>query len=149
MNKRNMVIVLALLIVMVIGSTFLFVGQTPEKTAPQSNEKGTEKVVEQAPAIVLKDLDGNEVNVTYFEGEKVYVKFWASWCSICLAGMEELNQLAGMDNDFKIITIVAPGHNGEQKKDDFIPWFKSLDYDNIQAFLEDTKAETKAYNVRT
>ena len=44
-------------------------------------------------------------------GEKVYVKYWASWCSICLAGLDELNTLAAQDNDFKVITIVSPDYN--------------------------------------
>ncbi len=90
----------------------------------------------------------NELDLTAFKGEKVYVKFWASWCSICLAGMDELDQLAGQDNDFKVITIVAPGINGEQEKADFIQWFKGLEYKNIQVLFDETGELTKAYGIR-
>ena len=36
-------------------------------------------------SIQLEDLEGNEVTLADYEGKNVYVKFWASWCPICLA----------------------------------------------------------------
>lgn len=71
----------------------------------------------------LMDTKGNIVKLSDLKGEKVYVKFWASWCSICLAGLEEVDTLAAQDNGFKVISIVSPGSNGEQSKEDFIKWF--------------------------
>lgn len=75
----------------------------------------------------LEDINGETVNLGDFEGENVYVKFWASWCSICLAGLEEVNALASESTDFEVLTIVAPGYNNEKDKDDFIKWYKGVD----------------------
>ena len=56
----------------------------------------------------------------------MYVKYWASWCSICLAGLDEIDELSTQKKDFKVITIVNPNYKGEQSPKDFIKWFKGL-----------------------
>ncbi|WP_432355814.1 redoxin family protein [Sporosarcina sp. A2] len=78
----------------------------------------------------LEDLDGKTVNLADYEGKNVYVKFWASWCPICLAGLEEVNALATEDTDFEVLTVVAPGYNNEKKKDAFVKWYKGVE--NVQ-----------------
>lgn len=156
MNKKITRILIGLgLAVALIGGAALIGGKPTTPMMPNETVKeaamaevNTEMKTEMAPAIKLLDLDGNEVDVAALKGEKVYVKFWASWCSICLAGMDELNQLAAQDNGFKVITIVSPGINGEQEKADFVQWFKSLEYKNIQVLLDETGEVTKAYGVR-
>lgn len=101
-----------------------------------------------APAFELMDVTGTTQSLEDLKGQKVYVKFWASWCSICLAGMDELDQLSAEENGFKVITIVAPGFNGEQNREDFIQWFKGIDAKNITVLLDDDGAVTRAYGVR-
>lgn len=88
-----------------------------------------------APPFELVDVKGNEVSLAGFAGQKVYVKYWASWCPICLAGMDELNTLAGEDNDFKIVTIVSPNFKGEMSEADFKEWFQGLQADGTAANL--------------
>lgn len=101
-----------------------------------------------APAFELMDVGGTTQSLADLKGQKVYVKFWASWCSICLAGMDELDQLSAEENGFKVITIVAPGFNGEQDRGDFVQWFKGIDTKNITVLLDDGGAVTRAYGVR-
>lgn len=96
----------------------------------------------------LLNLKGEEISLSSFKGEKVYLKFWASWCSICLAGLDDLNQLSGSSEDFKVITIVSPDYNGEQSKEDFITWFESLDYNNIEVLFDENGTITKEFGVR-
>jgi thiol-disulfide isomerase/thioredoxin len=113
-----------------------------EDTAMMTNE-GPD-----APVFALTSLKGEQVALEALKGDKVYVKFWASWCSVCLAGMEELDMLAAEATDFKVYTIVAPGHNGEQDKEDFITWFKELGYENIEVLFDETGEIQKAYGLR-
>ena len=90
-----------------------------------------------APQFELNDLDGNVVAMEDLVGEKVYIKYWASWCSICLAGLEELNTLAKEDNDFKVISIVSPGYKGEMSTEKFKQWFDSLPADQLTVLLDE------------
>ncbi|SDW03918.1 redoxin family protein [Paenibacillus sp. CF384] len=105
-----------------------------------------------APKFDLKDLDGNQVTLAGLAGQKVYVKYWASWCPICLAGMDDLDTLAGQTNDFKVITIVSPDYNGEQSASDFTAWFKGLQTENtathVTVLLDEGGKWAKAFGVR-
>lgn len=101
-----------------------------------------------APDFQLKDKDGKEFALSDQKGKKVYVKFWASWCSICLAGLEDLNTLAGEEGDFEIVTIVSPDKNGEKRREDFIKWFDSLGYSNIKVLFDETGDVTESYGIR-
>ncbi|MCS7460470.1 redoxin domain-containing protein [Paenibacillus doosanensis] len=109
---------------------------------------GTNNPGQPAPAFELKDLKGNTVSLAELKGQKVYVKFWASWCPICLAGLDELNQLSGQDNGYKVLTIVSPGYNGEQSAADFAAWFSKRGYDNIEVLLDDGGTWAKKFGVR-
>lgn len=100
-----------------------------------------------AKDFTLKDLNGSDITLSNLKGEKVYVKFWASWCSICLAGLDEIDMLAGED-EIRVITIVSPGHNGEKNTEDFKEWFASRGTKNLEVLLDEGGAVTKAYGVR-
>ncbi|WP_438349334.1 redoxin family protein [Paenibacillus sp. FA6] len=102
-----------------------------------------------APMFDLKDLNGNEVALADLAGDKVYVKYWASWCSICLAGLDELNTLSAQDNDFKVISIVSPDFNGEQSTEDFTKWFKKQTSDqDITVLIDENGKWAKQFGVR-
>ncbi|GKV66582.1 MULTISPECIES: redoxin family protein [unclassified Sporosarcina] len=112
-----------------------------------SQSSGSEK--DSASEITLNTIDGKSVSLADYEGEKVYVKFWASWCSICLAGLEEVNALAGEDNDFEVLTVVAPDYNNEMEKEDFIVWFKGLTgVNDLPVLLNDGGSLAKEFNVK-
>lgn len=100
------------------------------------------------PDFELMDLEGNIHKLSDYKGGKLYVKFWASWCSICLAGMDELDILSGEMNEFETITIVSPNANGEMSEADFKEWFKGLETENIKVLLDIDGEITKAYGVR-
>ncbi|MFF2093935.1 TlpA family protein disulfide reductase [Paenibacillus sp. NPDC058174] len=101
-----------------------------------------------APSFSLSDLNGNEIQLADFKGQKVYVKYWASWCSICLAGLEDLNTLAGQKNDFRVITIVTPNYKGEKSAKDFMEWFTKQPYSNITVLLDENGVWAKQYGLR-
>lgn len=101
-----------------------------------------------APDFRLVDLEGNTHQLSEYAGEKVYIKFWASWCSICLAGMNELNTLAGEEPDFEVLTIVSPGSNAEKSSDSFAKWFEGVDNtSNIQVLLDEGGPAFDEYGV--
>ncbi|MBB6022341.1 peptide methionine sulfoxide reductase msrA/msrB [Paenibacillus sp. JGP012] len=103
---------------------------------------------EAAPQFELHDLAGNPVGLADVQGKKVYVKYWASWCSICLAGLEDLNTLAGQKHDFQVITIVTPGYKGEKNSEAFTEWFNRQPYKNLTVLLDEKGLWAKEFGVR-
>ncbi|AGO16305.1 phosphoribosylformylglycinamidine synthase [Glaesserella parasuis ZJ0906] len=66
--------------------------------------------------IQFKDLDNNIVSLEKYKGKNVYVKMWASWCPICLAGLAEIDDLSADQNkNFEVITIVSPDKKGKNQ----------------------------------
>ena len=86
--------------------------------------------------VQLKDINNKPVSLDKYKGKKVYIKVWASWCPICLSGLNEINSLSADKNkNFTVITIVSPGLKGEKPTDKFIQWYKGLNYKNITVLL--------------
>ncbi|MDD2458725.1 MAG: TlpA disulfide reductase family protein, partial [Eubacteriales bacterium] len=57
----------------------------------------------------LPDVQGQTVSLTDFKGQKVYLKFWATWCPICLSGLADfsaLSQEASASQDSVVLSIV-------------------------------------------
>jgi len=69
-----------------------------------SSEKTGEQSAIVASQIKLTDLEGNEVDLTEFEGKTIFVNFWATWCRPCIQEMPSIAalqaQLAGKNIEF-------------------------------------------------
>lgn len=98
--------------------------------------------------VVLTDFDGNPYRIEDFVGQKVYAKFWASWCKVCEETLPELNEFAKDVNGYEFVTVVAPGIAGEMEKEEFIEWFKSKGVDNIKVVFDETGDFIKKYNIK-
>lgn len=97
--------------------------------------------------VTLKDLNGMSYSFGK-DGKPTYVKFWASWCPICLSGLEDIDNLSKEKKDFEVVTVVSPGLVGEKKTEDFKKWYKSLEYKNIKVLLDEKGELSKMLNVR-
>lgn len=118
-------------------------------SAPQTTENGkttsnVEKMDKQATMqdgtaidFSLKGVDGKTYSLSDFKGKKVYLKFWASWCPICLAGLEEIDQFAKeAPEDVVILSVVSPNQKGELSEEEFKKWYKELGYANLPVLLD-------------
>lgn len=116
-----------------------------------SSKETTSLMNEGNPAIDFELMDTNGIlyKLSDFEGKKVYIKFWASWCPICLSGLESLNQLSNEDKDFTVLTIVSPNYKNEKKTEDFIKWFKGLDnVSHLVVLLDEDGIVAQEYGLR-
>ncbi|HVM74210.1 MAG TPA: TlpA disulfide reductase family protein [Candidatus Saccharimonadales bacterium] len=50
-----------------------------------------------APALKLKDLDGNDVALSDLKGKVVFINFWATWCGPC---QDEIPTLINLQNQY-------------------------------------------------
>ncbi len=152
--NRNMIAAVAVIAALAIAGIYLNVLKNQERApsmtvdGPPASEDVMMNKGNPAPAFELMDVQGTTYSLADFKGQRVYVKFWASWCSICLAGMDEIDRLSAEDNGFKVITIVSPDFNGEQSRGDFIQWFKGIDKENLTVLLDEGGDVTRAYGVR-
>ena len=109
----------------------------PMEETTMTEEENTEAAKDNFMDVTMLDIDGNEWNLAQLD-QKAVVKVWASWCSICLSGMDEYNTFSAEYSGAKVLTVVSPGLYGEQSKEDFIEWFRSLDdYKDIVVIMDE------------
>ncbi len=130
-----------------------------EEVVSSETEKKEEEVVEEdksellnegelALDFELEDIDGNMVSLKELRGSKVYLKFWASWCPVCVSGLDKLDELFATEKDFLAYTIVMPGLNGEMDKEEFMEWFNELGHDNIKILFDTSGEVARQYKLR-
>ncbi|HEQ8620844.1 TPA: TlpA family protein disulfide reductase [Streptococcus pyogenes] len=118
--------------------------------ADKSSDKKMTNDGPMAPDFELKGIDGKTYCLSEFKGKKVYLKFWASWCSICLSTLADTEDLAKMsDKDYVVLTVVSPGHQGEKSEADFKKWFQGTDYKDLPVLLDPDGKLLEAYGVRS
>ncbi|PHD73940.1 alkyl hydroperoxide reductase [Bacillus sp. AFS043905] len=78
------------------------------------------KIGAKAPNFSLKTLDGNQVELSDYEGKKVMLNFWATWCPPCKKEMPDMEKYT------------------QQAGDDVVVLAVNIDPENdVQAFVED------------
>ena len=98
--------------------------------------------------IILDDMAGEQFKLSDQTGKPVYVKFWASWCPVCLQSLPELEQLAADQADFEVITVVSPGHGKEMNTAEFRKWFDNLDSNNFRVLLDEGGKYAQKFGIR-
>lgn len=112
-------------------------GKMSEQKTENEDSMNGKMEMDNVSDFTFKTLDGKEVSLADYKGKKIYVKFWASWCPICLAGLADINQLADMPpKDAVVLTVVAPGVNREKSLEDFKEWFSGLEYKTLPVLVD-------------
>ena len=103
---------------------------------PMAEEAVSEDEAMEEKSMIVYTFDGKEVNL--LDGNRTYVKAWASWCSVCLAGLGEVDELSASETDFRVVTVVSPNEFGEQNEEDFKAWWAGLEseYPNIEVLMD-------------
>jgi len=118
MNKPLVVRPWFLLLIAMIISGFLAAFFFNEKLLAKTDSRGMERlfssmsVIKIPPTkdpvrINLKDLNGNNISLSDFNGKIVFLNFWTTWCPTCrieMPSMEKLHQKL-KNKDFAMVTI--------------------------------------------
>ncbi|OGT25367.1 MAG: hypothetical protein A2Z17_04700 [Gammaproteobacteria bacterium RBG_16_66_13] len=91
------------------GLSFRTVTLTAAATGPAP------KVGSPAPDFTVKLLDGQTVELADYQGEVVWINFWATWCPPCRAEMPDIQEVfeTYRDQGLRVIALSI----GEQRSD--------------------------------
>ncbi len=78
------------------------------------------------------------------------VKFWASWCPLCLATLQESDAWAKQYPNMNVVSVVSPGHLSEKSPQDFQTWYTVLakDYANLPVLMDNNGKLIKQFGVQ-
>ncbi|MFC0819855.1 bifunctional peptide-methionine (S)-S-oxide reductase MsrA/peptide-methionine (R)-S-oxide reductase MsrB [Moraxella marmotae] len=77
------------------------------------------------------------------------IKFWASWCPLCLSELGHTEQWAS-DERFKaanLITVASPDFLGEKEDGEFQTWYQGLDYPNLPVLVDAGGSIAQSLNI--
>ncbi len=106
---RKQLLSLITSLIIIVGIWTLVGGFTTE-TIHAETEVGVE-IGMKAPDFTINNVNGNEVSLSDYQGTKVFLNFWASWCPPCKEEMPAIQKLNKNYDDIKVITI----NSGENK----------------------------------
>lgn len=134
------------------GDTKMVIKTDSKMNTDNNTNKSTDNNMDKKMQIDfnLQDVKGKETILSDYYGKKIYIKFWSTWCPICLGGLEELQKFSEdkMKADEVIVfTIVSPGSKGEMSADDFKKWFKAQGY-KFTVLLDEGGEIADKYGIR-
>lgn len=70
-------------------------------------DMGRVKMGSPAPDFTIPDMAGNKVTLSSFKGKYVFIDFWASWCSPCIAQIPHLKEINDQfkDKNFLLLAV--------------------------------------------
>ena len=98
----------------------------------------------------LMDTSGNSHTLSDYLDKKIYIKFWATWCSVCLSGLEEFEEFKNevLENKNTIVfSVISPGTKSEMSAEEFKKWFGERGY-GFTVLLDEGGDVAKQFGVR-
>jgi cytochrome c biogenesis protein CcmG/thiol:disulfide interchange protein DsbE len=78
---------------------------------------GADDVGKIAPALVVKQLDGQEMDLAALRGKIVVLNFWATWCTPCRAEMPMLDAFYRKHRAEDVVILGLSADNLRDRKD--------------------------------
>ena len=100
----------------------VFVPSCEKKETPINKKVLLPAVGNRALSFILKDVRGNNVGLSDFNGKVVVMDFWTTWCSWCKETTQELEKLHNKYKDRDVVFLgisMDSGSNADKKVRDF------------------------------
>ena len=97
----------------------------------------------------LKTPQNKSASVYLKKDKPTLIKFWASWCPLCLSELGQTEKWAG-DKRFaavNLITVASPGFLHEKADGDFQKWYSGLNYPKLPVLADPGGGIAKSLNI--
>lgn len=64
--------------------------------------------------IILKDLNGQPINLEKYKGKTIFLNFWASWCKPCIEEMPSIEKAQNILQNEEVIFLLASAESAEE-----------------------------------
>ena len=101
-----------------------------------------------APDFTLADINGNSVSLRDFQGRKVVLVFWASWCPDCRAEVPDLKYMLTQAGPRKVAFVAV---SFDRTKEAWEKYVKENEMTGVQLFETAPRKESEvntAYHVK-
>jgi len=98
-------------------------------------------------AFEFTDINGKVHKLSDYEGKPVFLEIWGSWCGVCTASLEAMNEFAGEEHDYYVLSVVFPNHSGEKSEEDFIEWYNEFEYENLIVMFDNDLQIVKDFGI--
>lgn len=110
---------------------------------PKSQNKGVSRSRDMLPSDMLKQMQtlpqltqglGSNGSSVIDSNKPTLIKFWASWCPLCLGTLAETEEWRTDPKfaDLNVITVASPGHLNEKVEGEFASWYAGIQADYSQ-----------------
>ena len=103
------------------------------------------------PDFLLTDQYGNSHQLSDYQGQVVFLNFWATWCPPCRGEMPEIQQLyeefGFNEGDLVVLGVAAPGYGSEGSLEDVTAFLADNGY-TFPVVMDSRGAWTYLYGIR-
>ncbi|QHE63171.1 redoxin domain-containing protein [Rossellomorea vietnamensis] len=162
MNKRNFALAIVALLIGIFLVN-LFQDQQEKKAKEEADQLAKESMDltdakqgltkgDRAPDFTLTTLDGEEVKLSDYQGKKVILNFWATWCPPCKAEMPHMEQYYEKNAKKENVEILAVNltsqDDGEKAVQQFVDGYE-LTFPILMDENGDIGDEYRAFTIPT
>lgn len=112
------------------------------------NETGTGKEID-AYGFTLKDQNGVEHSLKDYEGDSIFVTFFATWCTYCKQELPILQKLQNENEGMKVLVITRPGYGQEQNEAGIKKFIADNGFEDMTFLFDETGEISTLYGVNS